>query len=243
MDFSGHTKRSDHLGGGRDRPSGESLDEDGTVASLKKAPAPAPQRRKRQIAKHYTPSQKAEAVEYAASHGVSAASEALGMSRYSIYQWRRKVSLAAAGHGDCPTTGPSPSDIEAQRDAEILAMYKRHPGLGPSQVRNQLRRQGVSVSVHTTRRVMQEAGYRPPKVVRQKHEERFESVRPNHLWHLDFVQRYINRTSTFTLILIDDHSRYVVGHGVDDAERAALVLTTFQEAVWSARSPRDGDPR
>jgi len=33
------------------------------------------------------------------------------------------------------------------------------------------------------------------------------------------------------LILIDDHSRYVTGHGVDDAERADLVIETFKEAV------------
>jgi transposase InsO family protein len=56
-------------------------------------------------------------------------------------------------------------------------------------------------------------------------------MRPNHLWHLDFVQRFIGRVSTFTLILIDDCSRYVVGHGVDDAERADMVITTFEEAT------------
>jgi hypothetical protein len=46
---------------------------------------------------------------------------------------------------------------------------------------------------------MEDAGYRPPKVRRQAHDERFEAVRPNHLWHLDFVHRFINRASTFTL--------------------------------------------
>ena len=116
-------------------------------------------------------------------------------------------------------------------DAEILGEYKTHPGLGPSQIVNQLRRKGIKVSVHTTRRVMEDAGYRPPKVVRQKHERRYEAVRPNHLWHLDFVQRYIGKVSTFTLILIDDCSRYVVGHGVDDAERADMVVSTFEEAT------------
>jgi len=40
-----------------------------------------------------------------------------------------------------------------------------------------------------------------------------------------------NRSNTFTLILIDDYSRYVPGHGVDDAERAELVLETFERAV------------
>lgn len=191
-------------------------------------PMPAPTKR---VAKMYTPSQKAAAVEHAAAHGVSAAAKALGISRFSIYDWQRKVEKAAAGLGESPTAGPSPADIEAQRDAEILAEYKRHPGLGPSQIRNQLRRKSVKVSVHTTRRVMEEAGYRPPKVKREPHDERFEAVRPNHLWHLDFVHRHINRTSTFNLILIDDYSRFVVGHGTDDAERAQLVIDTFEQAV------------
>lgn len=193
--------------------------------------ARAGNRKKKPVAKKYTPSQKAEAVEYAAAHGVSAASGKLGMTRFSIYDWQRKVEKAAAGLGESPTVGPAPADIEAQRDAEILAEYKRHPGLGPSQIKNQLRRKGVKVSVHTTRRVMEEVGYRPPKVKREPHDERFEAVRPNHLWHLDFVHRHINRTSTFNLILIDDYSRFVVGHGTDDAERADLVLDTFEQAV------------
>ncbi len=78
---------------------------------------------------------------------------------------------------------------------------------------------------------MEEAGYRPPKVKRTPHDERFEAVRPNHLWHFDFVQRYINRASTFNLILIDDYSRFVVGHGTDEAERADMVIKVFEQAV------------
>jgi len=89
----------------------------------------------------------------------------------------------------------------------------------------------VKVSTHTVRLVMEEHGYRPPKVKRSKHEERYEAVRPNHLWHADFAQRYINRTSTFSLIFIDDCSRFVVGHGVDDAERADMVINAFGQAV------------
>jgi transposase InsO family protein len=183
------------------------------------------------VAKSYTPSQKAEVLEHAAVHGVTAAHKKYDVSRFTIYDWQRKVKRAAAGKGASPTTGPSVQQIEAQRDKEILDEWHRHPGLGPSQVRNQLRRKGVKVSVHTTRRVMEEAGYRPPKTRREPHDERFEAVRPNHLWHLDFVHKNVNRASTFTLILIDDCSRYVVGHGVDDAERADLVIETFAQAV------------
>ena len=183
------------------------------------------------VATRYTPSQKAEILEYASAHTVTEASARFGASRWAIYEWRRKVRLASEGKADSPTSGPDPADIEAQRDREILDLWKKHPGLGPSQIRNQLRRNGVKVAVNTVRVVMEEAGYRPPKVKRDAHDERYEAVRPNHLWHLDFVHRHINRTNTFTLILIDDHSRFVVGHGVDDAERADLVVEIFSEAV------------
>lgn len=78
---------------------------------------------------------------------------------------------------------------------------------------------------------MEDAGCRPPKVKRDPHDGRVEAVRPNHLWHFDFVHRHIHRASTFTLILLDDFSRFVPGHGVDDAERADMVIRTFEEAV------------
>jgi putative transposase len=185
----------------------------------------------RRPAKLYTPSQRAQVLETAAREGPSVASVKHGCSRFAIYAWQKKVACAAAGQGPSPTSGPGQAEIEVQRDREILDEWHRHPGLGPSQVRNQLRAKCIKVSVHTVRRVMEGDGYRPPKVERQPHDKRFEAVRPNHLWHLDFVQRYINRATTFTLILIDDHSRYVVGHGVDDAERADMVLSTFEEAV------------
>ncbi len=183
------------------------------------------------VARRYAPSEKAKILECASTHGVTKAAEDHGVSRFSIYEWRRKVRLAAEGKGDSPTSGPAPQDVEAQRDQAILSQWHKHPGLGPSQIRNQLRREGVKVAVNTVRRVMEDAGYRPPKTRLRRHDERFEATRPNHMWHLDFVQRYINRASTFTLILLDDHSRFVVGHGVEDAERADLVLRTFEEAV------------
>jgi len=187
--------------------------------------------KRRRVAKSYTPSEKAEILEHAGKHGVSDASKKFKASRFSIYAWQRRVEKAARGEGDSPTSGPAPKDIEAKRDQEIIGEWRKHPGLGPSQIRNQLRRASVKVSVNTVRRVMEDAGYRPPKVKREPHDQRYEAVRPNHLWHLDFLHRHINRQSTFTLIIIDDCSRYVVGHGVDDAERADLVIKTFEEAA------------
>jgi transposase InsO family protein len=200
-----------------------------------KPEAAQPQGRRRlrsRVAKIYTPSQKGEILEHAGRHGPTETGKKFGVSRYSIYAWQRKVSNAAEGNGPSPTSGPAPGELEAQRDKEILDEWRRHPGLGPSQIKNQLRRKSIRVSVNTVRRVMEGAGYRPPKVERKVHDQRYEATRPNHLWHLDFVQRNIHRANTFTLIIIDDFSRYVVGHGADEGgERADFVIAAFEEAV------------
>jgi transposase InsO family protein len=183
------------------------------------------------VAKRYTPSQRGEALAYAAEHGVSAAAAKLGMSRPMVYAWRRQQERARAGLGPSPTEGADPADIEAQRDREILAEWHRQPGLGPSQIQKQLRRRQVKVAVGTVREVMIDAGYRPPRMKTREHDERFEAVRPNQLWHMDFVQRYINRAKVYVLILQDDCSRYVVGWGVAEGELSEVVIESFETAT------------
>ena len=159
--------------GGDEEVEGTTADgEERAAASHKKA----------RVARVYTPSQRAEALELASKVGVTAASRQLGLSRWSIYDWQRRAALAARGEGPSPTSGPDPADLEAQRDREVLSMWHKHPGLGPSQIGNQLRRASIKIATNTVRRVMEEAGYRPPKVRRRKHDERFEAVRCNHIW-------------------------------------------------------------
>lgn len=58
----------------------------------------------------------------------------------------------------------SDEDATIVRDQRILNEWRAHPGLGPSQVRNQLRRQGMKVSMHTVRCVLEDNGYVSPKV-------------------------------------------------------------------------------
>jgi transposase-like protein len=118
---------------------------------LPKPGTPLPDSLVKRVARSYTPSEKAQALEHAAPHGVSAASDKFEISRFSIYDWQRKLKKAAAGEGPSPASGPSRQTIEEQRDQEILGEWRKHPGLGPSQIRNQLRRRGVKVSVTTAR--------------------------------------------------------------------------------------------
>ena len=192
----------------------------------------SPPSSKERVAKSYTPSERARALEMAARLGMTATSRSTGISRFTLYDWRRRVRLAASGKvSESPVSGPD-EDLRRIREQRILAEWKKHPGLGPSQIRNQLRRQSVKASVHTVRRVMEENGYVLPKVRRDStHDRTYESTRPNHLWHLDFFHRYVHKQEVFVLLIIDDYSRFIVGMSIWDAERGEAVLQTFEAAV------------
>lgn len=198
-----------------------------------KASAPAaPQTQEKRVAKFYSPSQKAQILEYVAQQGATEAAEKFGVSRFAIYDWRRKLKLHADGKADeNPLTG-SDENPNGLRDQRILAEWRASTGLGPTQVRNQLRRQGLKVSVHTVRCVLEEHGYVTPKVRRKEgHDQRFEAVRPNQMWHLDFLHRYINKQKVYILLILDDFSRFIVGGAFWDGERVGAVMETFEAAV------------
>jgi len=186
----------------------------------------------RRVARVYTPSERARILEYAANEGYTVASKKFGVTRFSIYSWQRRARLHAQGKiADSPVVG-SDENLAAVRDRHILKEWQTHPGLGPSQVRNQLRRQGMKVSLHTVRCVLDENGYVTPKVRREPvHDQRYEAVRPNHLWHLDFLHRYVNKQKIYVLLVLDDFSRFIAGGAIWDGERVAAVQETFMGAV------------
>jgi transposase InsO family protein len=220
---------------------------DGSVTGTAPAPpSPAPisnptkqsgstaaERPKKRVAKAYTPSQRAEALELAAKVGVAAAARQLGMTPFSIYDWRRQLKQHAAG--EATATHPlvdKEGVTSSERDRLIIAEWRAHPGLGPSQIRNQMRRQGLKVSIHTVRVVLEANGYVTPRVRRQVvHDQVYEAVRPNHLWHLDFLHRYVHKQKVYVLLIIDDYSRFIVGCALWDGERATAVIDTFLTAV------------
>ena len=86
------------------------------------------------VTRRYTPSYKAQVLEYAAAHTVSKAAQHFEVGRFAIYDWCWKLEKAAKGEGPPPTSGPDPSQVEAQRDREILGESNSHPGLGPSPI-------------------------------------------------------------------------------------------------------------
>jgi putative transposase len=201
-------------------------------AAARVARAAPPRSKVKTVAKVYTPSQRAEALELSDREGVTAASAKLGISRFSLHDWRRKARLHAEGKASDSPVADAGGVTPAERDQRILAEWKSHPGLGPSQVRNQMRRQGLKVSVHTVRCVLEANGYVTPRVRREVvADQNYEAVRPNHLWHLDFLHRYVHKQKVYVLIILDDHSRFIVGCAMWEGERVAAVIDTFHAAV------------
>ncbi|MBM4354501.1 MAG: transposase, partial [Deltaproteobacteria bacterium] len=151
-------------------------DDDGDEADMLPTPVdPAEwerlKSRREAVGRRYTPTQKAEAVALATEEGPAAAARESGASPHSVYRWLEETKRAA---GEPVERRWEQTELEKQRDLEILHEWHKQPGLGPSQIRNQLRRRGVRTSVQTVRRVMVEGGYRPPKVKSQAHHERYE---------------------------------------------------------------------
>jgi putative transposase len=117
----------------------------------------------------------------------------------------------------------------------VVELMKKHPGMGPTQIRDYLRRHlGLSMGVNSVRKVMEQHGWVPPFVrsTRVNTDIRFyEAARRNYMWHMDFKHQYINQSKAYILFIQDDQSRFIVGHTVTDCENVEDVLIAIEEAI------------
>jgi transposase InsO family protein len=118
----------------------------------------------------------------------------------------------------------------------ILDYKKKHPSMGPAQIRAQLKRfLGWRVSVKAIARVLRQAGFPPihrkGRPVGDEHPGRWEAPHRNALWQLDFKELWIGRESRWLLIVEDDFSRFIVGHVLAEAPTSEVVVTLLREAI------------
>jgi transposase InsO family protein len=207
--------------------------------------------------RRYSPAERAQILEDAQEMGVSDAAEKHRCSKWTIYDWRKQdkrraaraeaEALRAEGGASCAggiTTElagePGPSQ-EATRQEErhelILELWRQQPGLGPSQIRNQLKRKGFKASVSTVRAIMEEHGYVQPKARRKEHTGEYEAVRPLQLYHLDFLHFFVHRQKQCMLLMIDDYSRFIAGWTLLRSEHADGVIEAFDASVARYGTP------
>lgn len=123
----------------------------------------------------------------------------------------------------------------AVKYAPVVETMKKYPGMGPMQLRDYIHRHlGISMGVNSVRKVMEDNGWissysRTINV--DKEVRHYESIRRNHLWHIDFKHFYINKCKAYLLFIEDDHSRFIIGHAFADGERVETVIEAIQEAI------------
>ncbi len=173
-----------------------------------------------------------------------------GMHANTISHWL-KLHDSAKAQGDQSkqagltprSTKPhhSPSPVSEQ-DAELVLETKRkHPEMGPAQVRNQLRRfNGVSISHKTIGKILKDAGFELEKRVRDDEEQavhRFEMTRPNELWTMDIKSFYVHELKLYLIDVVDDYSRFVVAHRLLDKTSSEEVISVIREGMQAHGKP------
>jgi transposase InsO family protein len=169
---------------------------------------------------------------------VAGAAEQHGCSKWTIYDWRRKEKQAA--QREAQGQGAVESSNNAQRDDRhrlILELWRQQPGLGPSQIRNLLKRKGFKASVNTVRAIMEDHGYVHPKLRRKEHTGRYEAIRPLQLVHLDFYHFHVHRAKQCLLLVLDDFSRFITGFTLLKSEHADGVIQAFEASVTRYGKP------
>jgi putative transposase len=111
----------------------------------------------------------------------------------------------------------------------------KHPGMGPMQIKDYIRRHmGLMMGVNSVRRVMEQNGWVPPYARHSRIKDamrHFEAVRKNYMWHADFKHHFINQTKVAILFIQDDYSRFIVGHSYGDAENMDTIINALEEAI------------
>ena len=190
----------------------------------------------------YSPGERAKILEDAEETSVSEAARKHACSPWTIYDWRKKASRGSQkrpSSEQAPTESAAASIGEEEQGSEtqrerhrlILELWRTQPGLGPSQIRNLLKRRGFKASVSTVRGIMEEHGYVQPKTRRKEHTGRYEAVRPLQLYHLDFYHFYVHRQKQCVLLILDDYSRYIPGWTLLRSEHADGVIEAFEATV------------
>jgi transposase InsO family protein len=178
--------------------------------------------------------------------GLTAAevSELVGVSATALARWRRLHREGGEKALMRQATHPGARRLCSVLERRIEQMRREHPEAGVRKIRDELKRDhAVAVSAETVRRVVNDAGLGNPPVQAKRRPpqvRRFEKELPNALWQIDIFTFQLKRMYPVYLIgIIDDHSRYIVGHGLYRQQNADAVLEVVKGAIGQWGAPRE----
>jgi len=170
--------------------------------------------------------------------------ELVGFSAASVESWTRTYQEGGPRALCKQARGKGGRRLYKVVEERIEAHRRQHPEHGVRRIRDELKRdEGLEVSAETVRRVVNDAGLgqgppaskrRPPQM------RRFERSFPNAMWQVDIMTFQLKRLYPVYLVgMIDDHSRYIVGHGLFRQQTAEAVLEVVKGALGQWGAPRE----
>ncbi len=183
----------------------------------------------------FSQKQKLDILVSAKDVGIKESANLVGVHYSTVYQWQRKLNVLgeeAFLAYQPKSRGRGIKKITKTQENGVLETWERYPGFGPSQVRNQLRRQGITISTKTVQKIMEANGYSGIRKKRNKEEsQRFEASRPLELVQIDILEFFIHKLKVYLLLLLDDFSRFILGFRLSTETSIDMVIGVFQEAI------------
>lgn len=204
----------------KDKPLEFNIDEDSQAKQLEIFL----ERHKGKVRKKYSPAEKKLILKVVERFGSKVVHVKFGVSYDTIARLKRQSEMNLGRRQQTPL-----------RYIPVVELMKKYPGMGPTQIRDYLKRHfGLSMGVNSVRKVMEQHGWVPPfaKTTRINTDIRsYEAIRRNYLWHMDFKHQYINKSKAYILFIQDDQSRFIVGSTVTDSENIDDLLATVEETI------------
>ena len=164
----------------------------------------------------------------------------MGVSRSGFYDWRnREVSVREVSN--------------IQLDEHIMRIYREHEGrYGYRRVCDELRDLGVSASLERVRRRMKRIGIRGIQSIKFKYttnsrhnlpiapnllEQNFKVTAPNTAWVGDITYIRVKQQWLYLAVILDLHSRKVIGWAFGVRINAKLVCDALKSALRSRGYP------
>ncbi|MEA1947842.1 MAG: DDE-type integrase/transposase/recombinase [Thermodesulfobacteriota bacterium] len=167
--------------------------------------------------------------------GVRGAAELAGIHYTTVYDWRNqhKVMGEKAFLEYKPAIpGRGIKHIAPEQEEAVLTTWHANPGFGPGQVRNQLRRQGITISIRSVRKIMEADGYKASgKKLKKEKSKRFEASRPLELAQMDILEFFINKLKIYLILLLDDFSRFILGWSLLESTSIDSVIELVDQSI------------
>jgi len=171
-------------------------------------------------------------------------SQLVGASQHSIDKWYQVYRDHGADALIRQASHPSTRKVCETLQMRIEEFRRANPEMGVRRISDELRRnEGLKVSPETVRRVVNDAGIGkapPPSKPREPQVRRFERKIPNALWQIDIFTFELKRMFRVYLVgIIDDHSRYIVSHGLFRQQTADAVMEVVRGGIGQWGAPRE----